>query len=233
MFCEPLIPHKTFIRNQDITKPKGDSIVLAYTNERVQQLNAQIQGRGDPEPGDRLFSPTTKQYYTLLNVLQFATYVDKPFGEPLLLNSKYKTLEYLLTKNYKIYELEDEDGVTQIFFAIFGHGRYKDTLADLKKLAAHSNAAIGDNAKDWCATNKHSTLAKNRAKAWRDYLSFNECVICLDFAHATTIHKSQGSTYQYVYLDMKDLSRVRDMKLYLRLLYVALSRASDTVYANN
>ena len=48
--------------------------------------------------------------------------------------------------------------------------------------------------------------------------------------YASTIHKSQGSTFENVYIDLGSLSYVRDKIALARLLYVAISRASKHVY---
>ncbi|MGL5567505.1 MAG: ATP-binding domain-containing protein [Plesiomonas sp.] len=49
-----------------------------------------------------------------------------------------------------------------------------------------------------------------------------------------TVHKSQGSTYDTVYVDTEDLYRCAaiNIKQYLKLMYVALSRASNKVITN-
>lgn len=84
-----------------------------------------------------------------------------------------------------------------------------------------------------CKEPKHP-LAKKRKNAWKYYLSFKSCVICLDFAHAMTVHKSQGSTYDTVYLDTEDIGKCSnyDYELYLKLMYVGISRAAQKVYTN-
>ena len=50
-------------------------------------------------------------------------------------------------------------------------------------------------------------------------------------AYACTIHKSQGSTFKKVYIDLHDMSFIynRDRELFKRLLYVAVSRAKEQV----
>jgi ATP-dependent exoDNAse (exonuclease V) alpha subunit len=47
--------------------------------------------------------------------------------------------------------------------------------------------------------------------------------------HASTVHKSQGSTYQTVYVDLTDIGRNTRRDVLLRLLYVALTRAKGDV----
>jgi AAA domain/UvrD-like helicase C-terminal domain len=53
----------------------------------------------------------------------------------------------------------------------------------------------------------------------------------ISFNYAITIHKSQGSTYKYSYVDSSDLHIVakKERIFMLKLLYVAWSRASDAV----
>ncbi|WP_289101021.1 AAA family ATPase [uncultured Marinobacter sp.] len=49
-------------------------------------------------------------------------------------------------------------------------------------------------------------------------------------AYACTINKSQGSTYDKVFIDLDDVARCRDGNQIARMLYVAVSRARETVY---
>jgi ATP-dependent exoDNAse (exonuclease V) alpha subunit len=240
----PLITSKNFVRGADIVEEylvcDTDKVLLAYTNRRVQALNALCQGRTAPEPGDRLFSPTTKHHYTYIRELgkEEIYQVDKPFGEPLPLNTKYKTLEHLLKMDVKFCECEDDDGELMIFAYEFGHQDFKDVAEELKTEAVESNFAIEKKHKKkpafWAKANPQDKMARRRAKAWRDFLTHNECVVCLDFSHAMTVHKSQGSTFGTVFLDSDDLAiaRSKDYIMYLRLFYVALSRASLRAITN-
>lgn len=234
-----------FVRGVDIVESyiecKRDKVLLAYTNRRVQSLNAEVQGYTEPRVKDRLFSPTTRHHYTYEGLVEpyLVHQVDKPFGEPLPLNTKYNTLEHLI-KMPDIYfaNCTDESGEDMVFAFIFGHQSYKEHAEALMAEAVEANAAIEKKHKlksaIWARQNPHDKMARRRVKAWRDYLTFNECVVCLDFAHAMTVHKSQGSTYDTVFLDSDDLSIAikRDYKMYLRLMYVAMSRASNMVMTN-
>ncbi|WP_395143711.1 ATP-binding domain-containing protein [Moraxella atlantae] len=47
--------------------------------------------------------------------------------------------------------------------------------------------------------------------------------------YTVTIHKSQGSTYDTVYLDLNDFKSIKDLKEVAKLLYVAISRAKYKV----
>jgi len=48
--------------------------------------------------------------------------------------------------------------------------------------------------------------------------------------YASTVHKSQGSTFKNVYIDLSSLSYVRDPVALARLIYVSFSRASEHIY---
>lgn len=71
-------------------------------------------------------------------------------------------------------------------------------------------------------------LAKE--KAWRDFYFVKERLIDLRFNEASTIHCSQGSTYNRVFIDISDIRKCRAHSTKARLLYVALSRAKNEVY---
>lgn len=216
-------------------------VVLAYTNQRVEELNREIECCDSPYEGCRVFSPTTKQFYTFVDWVDKPAYIDTPFNGELHLNSKYQTLEYLVKSKicrFAELQLEGED-YTIIAAVVFGHYQYKLKDDELKNAATASNQAIerkhrGFKAAAWAKNNSTDKLARDRAKAWRDLLSFNDCVMCLDFTHAMTVHKSQGSTYDIVYLDTEDIYKAAKSgtQNYLKLMYVGVSRAAKKVFTN-
>lgn len=59
--------------------------------------------------------------------------------------------------------------------------------------------------------------------------AINESWIDLRAAYAQTINKSQGSTYDTVFLDLDDVAKCRDNNTLARMLYVGISRARQTV----
>lgn len=233
-----------FVRGVDIkeefTNCEKDKVILAYTNKRVQSLNEEIAGKKLPEPGDVVFSPTTQKWYIFKGWLTNPEHIDLHYSDPLSLNSKYKTLENLISSNICSFAIvEDEEGVELQFATVFGHYDYKTIKENLEKEAASSNKSIeskykGYKASSWSKHNSKNKLARKRAKAWRDCLSFKDCVACLDFPYVMTVHKSQGSTFDTVFIDSEDLDECskRNFEMYLKLYYVAISRASSKVYTN-
>lgn len=72
------------------------------------------------------------------------------------------------------------------------------------------------------------TCAKNRD--WKNYYYLKEKMVDLRFNEASTVHCSQGSTYDRVFIDISDIETCRAHSVKARLLYVALSRAKNEVF---
>lgn len=68
------------------------------------------------------------------------------------------------------------------------------------------------------------------AKDWGTYFQFIEEVLDLRESYCTTVHKSQGSTFDSVYIHLGDILKCKDSNTLLRLIYVAVSRARSKVY---
>lgn len=71
------------------------------------------------------------------------------------------------------------------------------------------------------------------AKDWNKYFQLKETFIDLRHAEALTIHKSQGSTFDTVFVDTSSLYTCRNPNERRRLLYVACSRARHKLYLVN
>lgn len=238
----PLASSEHFRRGEDIVqaykKSDADKVLLAWTNERVQQLNFEIAGRDAPIEHDELWNAT------LRHDLVFIGYSDRqqveviltPTGE-LPSNTKYRTLEFLLEQPYiDFIEVRNVTlNCTHTLAVCFGTNNHKLLLRKLTENAVNDNKIIetkhNEKAAAWCKRNSKSTLAKRRAQAWRRLLSVKEAVCCVDFPFAMTVHKCQGSTYDEVYLDTDDLAKCSNVNftMYARLFYVAVTRATKLV----
>lgn len=73
-----------------------------------------------------------------------------------------------------------------------------------------------------------AVLKKN--KQWTDFYTITNSIADVRFTHSLTVHKSQGSTYENVIIDLDDLSKCTDTLLARKLLYVAITRAKGRVY---
>lgn len=243
---EKLVTSDKFIRGdenllQSYKDCKRDKMLLAYTNQRVQDLNFAIEGREEPIEGDKVFSSTTRKTYTFNGIVprEFVNCVAQYNGE-LSLGSKYKTLEYLISSRMcDFYELEDETGKTDVYPVIFGTKNFNNAKDEYAEEAVKVNKSIErqfevDKAAQWASMNRSHPMARERAQAWRKYLAVKSNLFSVDFTHAKTVHKAQGTTIDTVFLDAIDLEKCmhRDFILFCKLFYVALSRASNMVITN-
>lgn len=238
-----LTPHSNFIRGVDIVAKykacETSKCLLAYTNRQVEALNAEVEGKYAPDVNDTLFSPTTRQILTLAEIKDEVYHITAINGDVVDVTDKYGTLQTVSSiEDVELYTVLTEEGEEHNRAVIFGHNSFLEKSAELSKKAVKTNRAIERKfdmkPSHWAKANWRHPLAKARSQAWKNYLAFKSNVICIDFNHAMTIHKSQGSTYENVFVDMEDVGICadKDYKLYLKLLYVALSRASDKVYTN-
>ncbi|AUR97973.1 P-loop containing nucleoside triphosphate hydrolase [Vibrio phage 1.245.O._10N.261.54.C7] len=74
--------------------------------------------------------------------------------------------------------------------------------------------------------------ATAKLKDWYSFYAMKETVPDLRGSWACTVHKAQGSTYEDIFISLNDLKKVywQDKNTYLRMLYVAVSRAKGNVY---
>ncbi|KXJ59494.1 MAG: hypothetical protein AXW14_15450 [Alteromonas sp. Nap_26] len=70
-------------------------------------------------------------------------------------------------------------------------------------------------------------LAKE--KKWKEYFHVKDQWGDLRPAYASTVHKSQGSTYDKVFIDLTDIGTCEEADAVARLLYVAVSRPSTQI----
>lgn len=77
-------------------------------------------------------------------------------------------------------------------------------------------------------TNCMKALANS--KSWREYFLLKETIADLRFTHASTVHKSQGSTYDNVLVLTPNILTCPGHSTRRRLLYVAYTRASHHLH---
>lgn len=81
-----------------------------------------------------------------------------------------------------------------------------------------------------------SDLANNCKKQgwnWTGFWAFAERFAEITYNHAITVHKSQGSTYKNAVINIGNINFNKNLEEKERLLYTAVTRASDLVILNN
>jgi len=69
-----------------------------------------------------------------------------------------------------------------------------------------------------------------KVKDWRNYFNIKNNYLDIRPIHALTCHKAQGSTFQEVFIDLNDMNKCKKWHEVARLVYVAITRASERVY---
>jgi ATP-dependent exoDNAse (exonuclease V) alpha subunit len=67
-------------------------------------------------------------------------------------------------------------------------------------------------------------------KDWKGYYKLKEQFASVHHCYALTTHKSQGSTYEEVFVDVTDMLKCEDIDDIFRLMYVGMSRAKKKVH---
>lgn len=69
-------------------------------------------------------------------------------------------------------------------------------------------------------------------KLWAKYWKFKELFADIRYCYCITVHRSQGSTYDRVFVDVKDILRNRKREERQRLIYVGFSRPRHQLFIN-
>lgn len=200
---------------------QGDRL-LAYTNEAVGNHNQKLAKffgiRGyvgqEVQLGSRLETVVVKQMVTptLSDLMR-----DFESGRLVLQNSKIdkrylsQNLEALLNNNMIEFMQDTEDNLYPV---ILGIGRAYLERQEVKQKAVDSTPGT-----------------RERGKAWSTFYAM-ERAFTMDYTFASTVHKSQGSEFDTVWIDKKDIQKsiFRGVyNTYARLMYVSLSRAKQQV----
>jgi len=108
---------------------------------------------------------------------------------------------------------------------------YKQELSKLAKVANQLQSEFNDHRNGNTLSMYPPLSDKRRRAAWVTFFEFkDESFSDLRPVHASTVHRSQGSTYEKVFVDLTDIGRSTRRDVLLRLLYVALTRSRGDVY---
>ena len=186
--------------------PNHSSRVLCYTNTRVAQFNEHLRAvRGLPEEfvvGDVLVVASTYAAgKTVLNVEREVRVVE---ADNLIHEGGYEwafTKKPLIYRKLKILPLS---GPNQFEVEVKVPVNTQVFAAGLKVAA--------------------------KAKRWQEYYALKNGYADLRDRDACTVYKSQGSTYETVFIDIGNIGTSYDPVQVARMLFVGVSRATTKVY---
>lgn len=180
--------------------------ILAWTNDRVNQYNEyiyQMQGKTSLyNPGDILIANSP-----VINGNNYVLFTDDLYKVHSISEINYKGIDcYLLTKS------KYDDNPIPV---PKDKQEFKNHLKYLAREAKKASK-VGD-----------TSVA---SKLWRTFYELQESIGDLRPIFSSTTHKAQGSTYRNVYIDLPDIGRNNKWNEVARILYVAITRASEKVF---
>jgi exodeoxyribonuclease-5 len=183
---------------------------LSYTNARVSTLNRMIRSLlvGQTESpfvkGERVI--VTRPVIDIITDDKIHTDEEcQVLDVAEILHPRYQNT----TTQFKVWELRLlSDGGTYVDAYVLHRDSFKDYTTTLDALGK---------------------AAQSNNSQWRNFWGFKDSFAELQSPHAMTVHRSQGSTYKNVFVDMRDIYKNKNKLERLQLEYVACSRASETL----
>lgn len=193
-------------------KRDTDIRFLAYTNRRVDQFNAAVRREIFHQPR-RVEEGETIIFDRPYQVDEYTRYTN---NEEVLITStetRVMTFSYPIDKDGSIrVEKLKEYWVNDSFPILHEESDYKfaDIMEELRKMAIRKEIF------------------------WKDYFTARDNYVAFKHRYAITVHKAQGSTYREVFLDYDDVNLNHNTEERARLIYTAITRASErlTVVTN-
>jgi hypothetical protein len=198
----------------DYLSDKTDKVLSAFTNSSVNSYNEFIRKMVNNSTALPMLIDGEQV------VLQEAFENDGQFvqnGDTLTVYSPVLEHHPVLKINYWTFTPKDEDS-KEIFIRVVD----TDSIAKYNTLLER----IANKAK----TLKSNKQYKEAKEMWEKYWDVKNMFVDIKYNFAHTVHKLQGSTYDSVYLNLKEtIANTSDKDTLFRLVYVALTRARSKV----
>ena len=163
-------------------------------------------------------------------------------GESLIFNTPYKG--FFTNDEVKVEELSIEEKNFTAYKKInphysvdnFNASQYLENTRKLKYYVVNKTINILHESSEGMFTDMKKDMRKRCIEKlinWRDFYEFVEQFADIKYNHAISIHKSQGSTYNQVIINIKNCMLNKDIDEREKLLYTAITRAKELVVLYN
>lgn len=225
--------------DEQLTKNVDFCKIVAYTNTNVSNWNKYVR--------HSIIENANSSILTKHDLITSYITIVNQFNEAVIKNSEDYIIKDIVNYVHPKYEIK---GFLCRFVAIHG-GNVTAPLFVVDHSDAYSMQKYLQLSRSLVDAAKGASI-KLRAQRWREYYEFKEsCLLLvnilkadnkilfsrdLDYGFALTSHKSQGSTFDTVFVDVNDIVFDRYGKPYTnaenvnRLLYVACSRCRNKLY---
>ena len=187
---------------------------IAWRNKTVNYLNQYIRAA--------IYEDVSKPYLPGERLMATDTIFDPIDGEEILLSNSdefevAKAYKSISEDSYDIWRLKvvDQEG-TNYRLQVIDQSSQPQFSADLRKLAQEAHI---------------KKLAKEK-KPWEKYWQYKNRYAQVNYAYAITSHKSQGSTFDNVFIAQTDICKNQNLVERYRSLYVSYSRTQSRLIIN-
>ena len=188
-------------------QPDIDARVVAYSNERVMQwtnfLNQEVFHRG---------TSLSVGTHLILGKAFKGNTNKRYYSEEEAVITRY--LDPAINPDCTLEPIYGSKGTGQRAVVSFRHGASGEVVA-VNTIPAEIKRLI---------------KAAKADSDWGKVEALEERVIDLRYREAATTHKTQGSTYDEIFVDLENLSTCHNPNTFYRLLYVACSRAKYKIH---
>lgn len=198
----------SYYENPDYVK------VIAWTNRTVNNLNHQIRNSLYDHPkerfviGERLIA--TETIFDYVNEKEIIINNSEEF-------TVIKIRKSVSEDNYNIWQLQVLDSTdTTHWLQVIAESSIKNYQTNLRYLADEARM-------------KQMTKCKN---PWADYWQHKNRYASVNYAYTITSHRSQGSTFNNVFVAQNDIFCNPNLPERYRSLYVSYSRTSERLFVN-
>lgn len=232
-----MLAAQPFLKESVSTKNVLNCKILAYTNARVNSFNNVARKVIFEKDSDKEFNKG--EILTGYDNFEYDNYKFWNSLDYVITNDPFQISKRIPNMNESIlgYNLELYDSVYKSTHSVFVISRENDTqtfinlsnLIETTRLRALELKSKGKRATDtW---KRYFETLNSFATPFN--LFYDNRVIkkkTFDYGYASTVHKSQGSSYNRVFVDMGNIGKVQDSEELRQLQYVAVSRTRGDAY---
>ncbi len=190
--------------------------ILAWTNERVKELNRQVRmhhfGKSVP-------------FFIEGEKVVTAGVIKDPEAGKVILPTDQECIVKAVVEDF-IYTGFGTGGNEFKAFTLILQPVYGG-VSDLQVQTLHP-----DSVDDWWSHLQTVAQYSKRTKDWQTYHSIRALASDIRHCYAITLHRSQGSTFDNAFVDIIDIQRQKNLKEQLKLIYVGSSRPRKLLAVN-